>query len=65
MRGNRRRTQHNHEGVSHWAGPGLVRMVCSRCGCVCLDLSEPTIRFGQDEDLGVDALSWMLAGSSR
>jgi hypothetical protein len=65
MRGNRRLTQHDHVGVSHWAGPGLVRTVCIRCGRVGLDLNEPTIRFGQDQDLGVDVLSWMLAGSSR
>ena len=65
MLGNRRRNEHDHEGVSNWAGPGLVRMVCSRCGRVSLDLSEPTNRFDQVQDLGVDALSWMPAGSAR
>lgn len=62
---NRNRTERNHDDSLHWAGPGLVRMVCRRCGRVGIDLSEPTNRFDQVQDLGVDALSWMPAGSAR
>jgi len=65
MMGSRKRTEHDHDDSSHWAGPGLVRMVCRRCGRVSIDLSREPSAHDLDQDLGVDALAWMVAESAR
>jgi hypothetical protein len=61
MLGSGKRTEHHHVDASYWAGPGLVRMVCNRCGRVRLDLSDLHTRLAEDQNLGVDCLAWMAA----
>ncbi len=61
MAGSRKRSEHEHEDSSYWAGPGLVRRVCKRCGRVGIDLSEPRSTTDPEHDLGVDALRWLTA----
>jgi hypothetical protein len=62
---NRNRTERNHDDSLHWAGPGLVRMVCRRCGRVSIDLSRKPAGHQSDQDLGVEALGWLVAESAR
>jgi hypothetical protein len=65
MLGSRKRSGHGHDDSSHWAGPGLVRMVCKSCGRVSLDLNEPGTETGTERELGVDALHWLTAVAVR
>ncbi len=65
MPGSRKRSGHGHDDSSHWAGPGLVRRVCKRCGRVSLELSEPRMKADPDRELGVDALRWLTAAAVR
>jgi hypothetical protein len=61
MPGSRKRTGHRHDDCSYWAGPDLVRMVCRRCRRVRLDLTEPSMGHGPEENLAVDCLGWLTS----
>jgi hypothetical protein len=64
MWGRGKQEGHRHNYVSHWAGPGLVRMVCDDCSHVSIKVGdEPSRLVGQDS-LAVDSLSWLIAQSA-
>ncbi len=63
MRGSRKRSELNHDDTSYWAGPGLIRIVCKRCGRVSVDLSEHPAFPDLDPDLAVDSFSWMTGAA--
>lgn len=63
MRGNRMRSELNHDDTSYWAGPGLIRIVCRRCRRVSIDLSEHPAFPDLEQDLAVDSFSWMTAAT--
>lgn len=59
MLGLRKKAEHDHNYSSYWAGPGLVRMVCCRCGWVSINLGERPATLELDHDLAVDCFAWM------
>ena len=61
MWGRDKQEGHPHNYVSHWAGPGLVRMVCAGCGHVSIKVEEDSARLVEQESLAIDSLGWLIA----
>jgi len=64
MLGFRKRTDHDHDDASHWAGPGLVRMVCTGCGRVSIKLDGQPPPQEPEHTVAVDSLGWLVGESA-
>ncbi|MDH3398109.1 MAG: hypothetical protein OEM81_09805 [Acidimicrobiia bacterium] len=64
MLGLRKRPGHIHDDLSYGAGPGLVRMVCSRCRRVSVYPCEAPAPPDSEDILAVDCLAWLAITSA-
>ncbi len=64
MWGQRKQNEPEHDYVSHWGGPGLVRMVCNDCSHVRIKLGELSTGPGGESSPAVDSPGWMVVESA-